>query len=107
MNTRLILSLPIWIACRFSTAATCPAISPAVRLRLIPSFAVRQNWQFTAHPTWLEMQIVARLYPFSANVPKLDFARPFPRRSQYPAFGPATAQGDFVDDYKNLTLKAV
>ncbi len=27
---------------------------------MIPSFAVRQNWQLTAQPIWLETQIVAR-----------------------------------------------
>src|SRR6185437_9562956 len=48
INTRLIRSRPIWTLCRLSTATTCPAISPAVRFRIIPSFAVRQNWQFTA-----------------------------------------------------------
>ena len=53
--------LPMRTRWRLSTAATCPAISPAVRFRRIPSFAVRQNWQFTAQPTWLEMQMVARL----------------------------------------------
>src|SRR3989442_1468970 len=35
-------------------------ISPAVRFRFTPSSAVRQNWQSTAQPTWLETQIVAR-----------------------------------------------
>ena len=40
---------------------TWPAISPAVRLRCRPSLAVRQNWQLTAQPTWLETQMVARL----------------------------------------------
>ncbi len=45
-----------------STAATWPTISPAVRLRCRPSSAVRQNWQFTAQPTWLETQMVARLH---------------------------------------------
>ena len=30
------------------------------RFRFIPSRAVRQNWQSTAQPTWLETQIVAR-----------------------------------------------
>src|SRR5580704_18734807 len=43
-----------------STAQTCPTISPAVRLRFTPSKAVRQNWQSTAQPTWLEMQMVER-----------------------------------------------
>ena len=27
---------------------------------LNPSMAVRQNWQLTAQPTWLETQMVAR-----------------------------------------------
>ena len=49
--------LTLW---RLRTAATWPAISPAVRLRRMPSLAVRQNWQLTAQPTWLEMQMVAR-----------------------------------------------
>ena len=54
-------SLPILTPWRLRTATTWPAISPAVRLRLIPSLAVRQNWQLTAQPTWLEMQMVARV----------------------------------------------
>src|SRR5580704_11737766 len=54
-----------------STAQTCPTISPAVRLRFTPSNAVRQNWQSTAQPTWLETQMVARPQPrspFAAEV---------------------------------------
>ena len=41
-----------------ATSNTCPTISPAVRLRSSPILAVRQNWQLTGHPTWLEMQNV-------------------------------------------------
>src|SRR5215831_202196 len=58
MKTRFTRSLPTSTFCRSSTATTCPAISPAVRFRCSPSFAVRQNWQFTAQPTWLETQVV-------------------------------------------------
>ncbi len=43
-----------------ATSSTWPTISPAVRFRSRPSIAVRQNRQPTAHPTWLEMQIVCR-----------------------------------------------
>src|ERR1019366_7100927 len=46
---------------------TCPTISPAVRLRSNPSFAVMQNLQSTAHPTWLEIQIVARSQSCSSS----------------------------------------
>src|ERR1035441_4943960 len=44
------------------TVTIWPTISPAPRLRLTPSSAVKQNLQFTAHPTWLETQIVARCH---------------------------------------------
>ncbi len=60
IKTRLTRSWGGETFCWLSTAHTCPTISPAVRLRLIPSSAVRQNWQSTAQPTWLETQIVAR-----------------------------------------------
>ena len=41
-----------------ASTRTCDAISPAVRLRSRPIFPVRQNPQFIAHPTCVEMQKV-------------------------------------------------
>ena len=67
INTRLMRSRPGSACCRLRTAATWPAISPAVRLRMMPSFAVRQNWQLTAQPIWLETQMVARDHPRSGS----------------------------------------
>src|SRR5580704_18185057 len=60
MNTRLMRSSGGETFWSLSTAQTCPTISPAVRLRFTPSKAVKQNWQSTAQPTWLEMQMVER-----------------------------------------------
>src|ERR1039457_302249 len=60
MNTMLTRCSGGSTPCSRSTAAICPTISPASRLRLTPSNAVKQNLQFTAHPTWLDTQIVAR-----------------------------------------------
>ena len=58
-----------------------PQSRPRVRLRCRPSLAVRQNWQLTAQPTWLETQIVARCQLPSlasavslASVPSLSVA---------------------------------
>ena len=42
----------------WASTRTWEAISPAVRLRSRPIFPVRQNPQFIAHPTWVEMQNV-------------------------------------------------
>ena len=41
-----------------ASTRTCPAISPAVRLRTRPILPVRQNAHAIAHPTWVEMQKV-------------------------------------------------
>ena len=41
-----------------ASARTCPAISPAVRLRTSPILPVRQNAQPMAQPTCVEMQKV-------------------------------------------------
>src|SRR5579862_2289753 len=60
MKTRLMRSSGGETFWSLSTAQTCPTISPAVRLRFTPRSAVKQNWQSTAHPTWLEIQIVDR-----------------------------------------------
>ena len=60
MNTMLTRCSGGSTPCSRSTAVICPTISPASRLRLTPSNAVKQNLQFTAHPTWLDTQIVAR-----------------------------------------------
>src|SRR5579863_8071736 len=60
MKTKLMRSSGGDTPWSFSTAQTCPTISPAVRFRFTPSSAVKQNWQSTAHPTWLEIQIVDR-----------------------------------------------
>jgi hypothetical protein len=37
---------------------------------MIPSRAVKQNWQFTAQPIWLDTQIVARDHSFFASDPR-------------------------------------
>ncbi len=39
------------------------------KIALHPERAVRQNWQFTAQPTWLDTQIVARQY----RVPSCEY----------------------------------
>src|ERR1700733_9892072 len=52
MKTRLIRSRPTSTLWRLRTAATWPAISPGVRLRRVPSLAVRQNWQLNG-PSYL------------------------------------------------------
>ena len=41
-------------------SAPAPTISPAVKLRIKPSVAVRQKWQSTAQPACVDMQIVCR-----------------------------------------------
>ena len=72
MNTKLTRSFGGVTFWSRNTAITWPTISPALRLRFTPSNAVRQNWQFTAHPTWLETQIVDRRQPrtrFSTSSP--------------------------------------
>ena len=46
--------------CSSSGSSTCATISPAVKLRINPSCAVKQNWQSTAHPACVEIQIVCR-----------------------------------------------
>src|SRR5271157_471002 len=68
MKTRFTRSRPTRTAWRSRIATTWPAISPAVKLRCRPSLAVRQNWQLTAQPTWLETQMVARFQLFPAPV---------------------------------------
>ena len=57
MFTRLELAASWWA---FKMNSTCPTISPAVKFRSNPMSAVRQNLQFTGHPTWLEMHRVSR-----------------------------------------------
>ena len=46
--------------CSSSGSKTCATISPGVKFRINPSCAVKQNWQSTAHPACVEMQIVCR-----------------------------------------------
>src|SRR5664280_3058719 len=60
MKTRLTRSRCISTCWSLSTARIWPTISPALRLRFNPSSAVMQNAHSTAHPTWLETQMVAR-----------------------------------------------
>src|SRR5664280_1060821 len=64
MKTRLTRSRSISTCWSLSTARICPTISPALRLRFSPSSAVMQKAHSTAHPTWLETQMVARCQPF-------------------------------------------
>ena len=56
---------------------TCPIISPVDKLRLKPCFAVEQNEQFNAHPTWEETQRVPRfasgMYTVSMQLPQSSF----------------------------------
>src|SRR6267378_3033905 len=66
--------------CSSSGKSTCARISPAVRLRISPSCAVRQKWQSTAQPACVETQIVCRP-SLGINTASTDAG--FPRR---PAF---------------------
>src|SRR5208337_4737764 len=44
----------------FNGINTCATISPAVKFRINPNCAVKQNWQSTAQPACVDMQIVCR-----------------------------------------------
>src|SRR6266851_3727577 len=59
MSTRLVCGAS-WDLCCSSGSKTCARISAGVRLRIRPSCAVRQKWQSTAQPAWVEMQMVCR-----------------------------------------------
>src|SRR5581483_2585568 len=53
---------PLAARCFLCSSAinTSPTLSPAVNFRIHPNCAVRQNWQSTAHPACVEMQMVCR-----------------------------------------------
>mmetsp|Transcript_37399 Transcript_37399/g.62961 ORF Transcript_37399/g.62961 Transcript_37399/m.62961 type:complete len:205 (-) Transcript_37399:677-1291(-) len=76
MNTTLVtLPMPSAAAMRFAST-TCSTICSVVRFPRSPMRPVKQNWQFIAQPTWLEMHTVRR--PLGAGIITASTIPPLP-----------------------------